>query len=129
MQKVNLPLKHLGVNLHKGINRFSYCSNLINQFEKKLSPWKQRHLNQGGRLILIKHVLSSIPLHILAADTLPRKVINTLEKKMAAFLWGSYNDKHKYHWVKWSELCTPTEEGGLGLRSLIDLERAFSIKL
>ncbi|CAH9113191.1 unnamed protein product [Cuscuta epithymum] len=48
---------------------------------------------------------------------------------MASFLWGSSHSKRKYHWVKWSHLCYPTEEGGLGIRSLSDIEKAFSIKL
>ncbi|CAH9124930.1 unnamed protein product [Cuscuta epithymum] len=129
MKRSDFPMKYLGVYLHKGINRAQYCLNIIKQFDEKLTPWKQKHLSQGGRLILIKHVLSSIPLHILAVDTLPKQVITILEKKMASFLWGSTNDNHRFHWVKWSKLCYPTEEGGWGIRSLIDLEKAYTLKL
>ncbi|CAH9084422.1 unnamed protein product [Cuscuta epithymum] len=129
MRLTSLPIKYLGVNLHKGINRFEYCSNIIKQFERKLSPWRQKNLSQGGRLILIKYVLNSIPLHVLAVDTLPKKVIKVLNSKMASFFWGSSNEKNKYHWIKWSKLCFPTMEGGLGIRSLTDLEKAFTLKL
>ncbi|CAH9144348.1 unnamed protein product [Cuscuta epithymum] len=129
MNLSSLPMKYLGVNLHRGINRFNYCSQLISQFEKKSTPWKQKNLSQGGRLILIKHVLNSIPLHTLATDTLPKKVKRILECKMADFFWGSSNHKRKYHWKSWSRLCGPTEEGGLGIRSLTDLEKSFTLKL
>ncbi|CAH9092683.1 unnamed protein product [Cuscuta europaea] len=90
MRKSSLPLKYLGTNLHKGRNRFQYCTQLINHFDSKLSSWKQKNLSQGGRLVLIRYVLSTIPNHILAIDKLPKKVISTLEKKMASFFWGSF---------------------------------------
>ncbi|CAH9134583.1 unnamed protein product [Cuscuta epithymum] len=48
---------------------------------------------------------------------------------MANFFWVSSNTKQNYHWKKWSHLCVPTEEGGLGIRSLSDLEKSFTLKL
>ncbi|CAH9079751.1 unnamed protein product [Cuscuta europaea] len=129
MKLTDLPVKYLGVNLHKRINRFQFCGNLIKQFENKLTPWKQKNLTHGGRLILIKHVLSSLPLHILAVDLLPKKVINVLNRKLASFFLGSNNDRKKAHWITWAKLCYPTVEGGLGIRSLTDLEKAFILKL
>ncbi|RAL45408.1 hypothetical protein DM860_013804 [Cuscuta australis] len=82
-----------------------------------------------GRLVLIKHVLSSIPLHITAVHTIPQSIIQILHRKMANFLWGFKNGKPKYHWSKWNNLCVPTNEGGLNLKSLEDLQEAYSIKL
>ncbi|CAH9059413.1 unnamed protein product [Cuscuta epithymum] len=129
MQEADLPIKYLGVPLHKGINRVSYCMDLIHKFDQKLSTWKQNNLSMAGRLILVKHVLNTIPLHILAADKLPKKVVSIIDKKMACFFWGSSNEKKKYHWISWSKLCYPTEEGGIGIRHLSDIEKAFSLKL
>lgn len=37
---------------------------LLLKVKKKLASWKATLLSQGGRLILIKHVFSSIPMHI-----------------------------------------------------------------
>ncbi|CAH9122724.1 unnamed protein product [Cuscuta epithymum] len=48
MRKTELPMKYLGVNLHKGVNRFKFCEKIINQFDEKLSSWKQKNLSQGG---------------------------------------------------------------------------------
>ncbi|CAH9102605.1 unnamed protein product [Cuscuta europaea] len=129
MTKINLPMKYLGSSLHKGINRKSYCQGILQSFDKKLSIWKQKHLNFGGRLVLIKHVLNTLLLHILAVDTLPKAVSRCMEKRMAHFLWGTNGNKGKYHWIKWKDLCLPYVEGGLGLRSLIDIEKAYSLKL
>lgn len=56
---------------------------------KRILSWKQKALYVGGRLILIKHVLSSIPIHLLVAAPPPKCVLLELEKIMAGFLWGS----------------------------------------
>ncbi|CAH9069343.1 unnamed protein product [Cuscuta epithymum] len=129
MRVSSLPMKYLGANLHKGMNKFQYCSNIINHFDSKLSPWQQKNLSQGGRLVLIKYVLNTIPNYVLATDKLPKRVISALEKKMASFLWGSTEGRRKFHWANWIKICFPTEEGGLGVRALSDVEKAFSLKL
>ncbi|CAH9114746.1 unnamed protein product, partial [Cuscuta epithymum] len=129
MTKISLPMKYLGSNLHKGINRKNYCQDILQAFDKKLTTWKQKHLNFGGRMVLIKHVLNSIPLHLLAVDTLPKTISKSLERRMSHFLWGSNANKNKFHWKRWKDLCLPYEEGGLGFRSLKDTEKAYSLKL
>ncbi|CAH9113733.1 unnamed protein product [Cuscuta europaea] len=48
---------------------------------------------------------------------------------MASFLWGSSSDRKRIHWARWSKVCYPTEEGGLGVRALNDVQKAFSLKL
>ncbi|KAL0281699.1 UNVERIFIED_CONTAM: putative ribonuclease H protein [Sesamum radiatum] len=40
-----------------------------------------------------------------------------------------YKEQKKIHWTKWSNVCYPTEEGGLGIRNLRDMVTAFSYKL
>ncbi|CAH9092688.1 unnamed protein product [Cuscuta europaea] len=49
--------------------------------------------------------------------------------RMANFLWGTSNYRPKYHWVSWKKISYPKEEGGLDIRSLKDVERAFSLKM
>ncbi|CAH9139232.1 unnamed protein product [Cuscuta epithymum] len=129
MTRTSLPMKYLGSSLHKGINRKNYCKDILQSFDKKLTIWKQRNLSFGGRLILIKYVLNTIPLHTLAVDTLPKAVSKCLEKKMSHFLWGSNATKNKFHWIRWKDICLPYDEGGLNIRSLIDIEKAYSLKL
>ncbi|KAL0387618.1 UNVERIFIED_CONTAM: hypothetical protein Sradi_2643600 [Sesamum radiatum] len=42
---------------------------------------------------------------------------------------GSYNGRKHIHWSSWAKVYFPVEEGGLGVRSLADYVRAFSMKL
>ena len=95
----------------------------------KILSWKHRILSPGGRVVLLKHVLSSMPIHLLAAATPPKGVLWELERSMAAFLWGESEHGPRFHWMKWEALCRPQEEGGLGLRRLSEVLQAFSMKL
>ena len=66
-QKKNLPFKYLGCTLFKGIKKVDYFSEMLAKFEKKLAGWKSKLLSEGGTIILIKHVLQSLPLYNMAA--------------------------------------------------------------
>ncbi|VFQ90505.1 unnamed protein product [Cuscuta campestris] len=80
------PFTYLGAPICRGKLKKEHCSPLINHFDKFISSWYSKALNPIGRLILIKHVLSSIPLHLMAVHSLPLEVIKLLHKKMASFL-------------------------------------------
>lgn len=53
----------------------------------------------GGRIILIRHVLYSLPIHLLSVMPVPRKVIDTLERCFADFLWGESEFGKRRHWM------------------------------
>lgn len=86
-------------------------------------------LSQGGRLIKIKHVLSSIPLHVFAALKPPKSVVDSLERLFSTFLWGTDGEDRKRVWRSWDRLAMPVKENGLGVRCLHDVLKAFSCKL
>ena len=50
---------------------------------------------------------------------IPVSVAKCIEKLQCNFLWGEIGDEFKYHLVKWSKVCTPIKEGGLGIRNLM----------
>lgn len=85
MSQAYLTIKYLGAQIHKGINRLKHRSGLLAYFDRKINHWVARHLSPASKLILIKHVLSSIPLYLLAASKLPKGVIRALNSKMAKF--------------------------------------------
>ncbi|VFQ91682.1 unnamed protein product [Cuscuta campestris] len=129
MREGKLPFTYLGATIGKGKVKKEDCKKIVQHFDVYLNTWHSKVLNQMGRLILIKHVLSSIPLHIVAVQQMPKSIHNILNKKMQNFLWGYKNGKPKYHWISWRGLCYPKHEGGLGIRHLEDVEAAYSTKL
>lgn len=46
------------------------------------------------------------------------QVLKTLIGIQRAFLWSGGDDCHKVAWVKWSVVCQPKKEGGLGVKDL-----------
>lgn len=124
MRSTSLPLKYLGSYLYKGINEASYCSNLLAHFDAKLSSWSTSFLSMAGRLTLIKHVLNTLPTHLIASSRLPKSIIHTLHKRMASFLW-----KGRHHWQSWAAICQSCEAGGLGVRSLLHVQQAYDCQI
>ncbi|VFQ82081.1 unnamed protein product [Cuscuta campestris] len=98
MGEGRLPLNYLGATIGKGKLRKEDCKKIVQHFDAYLNTWYSKVLNQMGRLILIKHVLSSIPLHIVAVQQMPKSIHNMLNKKMQNFLWGYKEGRPKYHW-------------------------------
>ena len=82
-----------------------------------------------GRLILVKHVLSSIPLHISLAIPVPRKTSFLIESLMRNFLWFASSEKQRSNLVNWDLVCLPKTEGGLGLRRVKEFNEACLFKL
>ncbi|VFQ90741.1 unnamed protein product [Cuscuta campestris] len=129
MNKGSLPFKYLGIQIHHGINRKPYCNDILNLFDTKLKGWYHKLLSQSGRLTLIKHVLNTMPLHMLGCSKLPKSIIKCLHSKMNNFLWGHDKDNKKYHLSSWEKLCLPKDEGGLGITDLNTLQLAYGFKM
>ena len=62
---------------------------LVTQFEKKISHWTNRFMSLGGRLVLIRSVLSSMPVYWMALVMIPTSILDKLRKMIFSFLWGS----------------------------------------
>lgn len=78
---------------------------LMERVSKRLAGWKNRLLSQGGRLILLKYVLSSMPIHLLSVLKMPKAVIKRLHSIFASFFWGSQGGRSKGNWRSWKKLC------------------------
>lgn len=90
--------------------------------------WKAKLLWFGAKIVLLKSVLTSIPLYSLDAIKVPKVVITRIEKAMANFLWDSAGEK-RAHWVSWAIVCRPLDEGGIGIRSLSQVMDSLHTKL
>lgn len=87
-----------------------------------------KYLSFGGRITLLKSVLSALPVFFLSAFNCPKKVISSLERIMKDFLWNDQEDRRKEHLVSWQQVCLPIKVGGIGIRSIKDLNLALPSK-
>ncbi|KAL2613154.1 hypothetical protein R1flu_024846 [Riccia fluitans] len=91
----------------------SLCSKLQN----KLNKWANRFLSWTSRVILLQHVLRTIPIYQFLGLGLNRSSYKQLKVKCRTFLWGSNSDnKSKTPLVKWDSITKLKQNGGLQIR-------------
>lgn len=122
------PFNYLGAPLYKGRCKAEYFDRVIQIISNKLEGWKSKFMSFAGKITLIKSVLASIPVHTLSCMAVPKSIILRLENLMKAFLWSQHGEK-RLSWVAWDEVCTPYNEGGLGIRALKDTVYGLQGKL
>lgn len=122
------PVTYLGAPLFLGRLTSRMMEPLVDNIWKNVVGWKFKLLSQGGRLILVRHVLSSMPIHLLSVLSILLMTISRINSIMANFLWGEAHDKRKVHWRAWQKVCKPTKEGGLGIRDLKEIQRSLHMK-
>ena len=110
-----LPMSYLGMPLGAHFKDVSIWNPVLERVEKKLSSWKRLYLSKGGRLTLLKSILSSIPTCYLSLFTIPQHIVDRLERIQRNFLWGSSNEVFRYPLVAWDKVVWPVEIGGLGI--------------
>ncbi|KAM0052219.1 putative RNA-directed DNA polymerase [Helianthus debilis subsp. tardiflorus] len=122
------PFKYLGIPLGANMNRIRNWDPIFSIVKSRLASWKAKTLSIGGRLVLIKAVLESLPIYFLSIFKAPVKVINSLESIIRNFLWGGSEDIKKLHWVAWEKVTLPKRYGGLGLSKLNLVNEALLCK-
>ena len=96
-------MKYLGMPLGTSYKTTSIWNLIIEKMEKRLSGWKQLYLSKGGRLILLKITLSSLPTYLLSLFTIPKAMAARIESIQRNFLWGSFEESFKYPLVAWEK--------------------------
>lgn len=121
-QRGNIPIHYLGVPLITSKLRAADCFPLIHRFCARIEAWTCRFLNFGGRLQLIKVVLSGIMGYWSLFLFLPKCVLKRLNALIFKFLWGGFYkaDGRCHHKVNWVECCKTKIEGGLGIRNIFE---------
>nr|GEX78691.1 RNA-directed DNA polymerase, eukaryota [Tanacetum cinerariifolium] len=89
---------------------------------------KLKTLSIGGRLTLIKSVLSSLPLYYMSSFKAPKSALNRLEAIRRNFFNGSDCSKKKLSLISWKIDLASKNNGGLGISSFFALNRALNFK-
>lgn len=81
-----LHMKYLGLHLGGRLCDCQSWNKVMEVFRAQLAIWKICHLLMGGRLILIKAILSSLPVFQMPLVILPVGIIRKLQGLMSHFL-------------------------------------------
>jgi hypothetical protein len=88
------------------------------QVEKRLANLKGKLISIGGRLTLINLVLSSLPMYMMSFFAISKGVLKKLDYFRSRFYWQGDENKRKYFLFRWTILCQPKDQGGLGIHYL-----------
>jgi len=121
--------RYLGVpTLHGRVTNAKF-QDVVTRVENRLAGWKAKCLSLAGRLTLIQSTITAIPAYVMQSACLPRSMCDMLDKRIRRFLWGGTSLTRKPHLVAWDTVIKDKEAGGLGIRSMRQLNSAFLMKL
>jgi len=61
-----IPFMYLGLPIGGNLRRLQFWEPIVNRIKSRLSGWNNRFLSFGGRLILLKSVLTSLSVYALS---------------------------------------------------------------
>ncbi|RVX19808.1 LINE-1 reverse transcriptase-like [Vitis vinifera] len=120
-----LPTVYLGLPLGAHHKAVSIWDGVEERMRKRLAQWKRQYISKGGRIILIKCTMASLPIYTMSLFRMPKSVVKRLEKIQRDFLWGGGSLERKVHLINWEVVCTRKEKGGLGMRRIDSLNKAL----
>lgn len=80
---------------------------LIDSSVNHLEGWKSKWLTLAGRLMLLKSVLSALPIYSMMALKILEKVISCINKGMRKFLWNGKEVSDKIPLMVLDKVCQP----------------------
>ena len=126
-----LPIRYLGLPLtdrRLRTQNWQPVVEKVEKVEKRLGGWRGRLLSRGGRLVLVKAVLSAIPTYFMSAFRMPAGVWRRLKSVMRSFFWRGADLGRGGALVAWSSVCRPFADGGLGIHHLQHANSALLCK-
>eukprot|EP00253_Pinus_taeda_P021165 PITA_21165 len=121
---------YLGLPLTKETVKAEIWAKHIERMRGLLQSWGVSWLNLAGRVILIKAILSALPICQYAIILAPARIHKHMEITLRSFLWqGGKQESKKFSLVKWDQVTLPYEKGGLSIKIPSLSNRALGFKL
>ena len=74
-----IPFLYLGLSIGGDPRKLAFWELVIDTIKIRLAGWQSRFLSFGGRLILLKSVLTSLPVYALSFFKAPSGIISLIE--------------------------------------------------
>lgn len=126
---VSFPIRYLGLPVCITRVRLVHLQYILDRIRPRLAGWKGRLLPIAGRRVLVRCVLTALPVFALAVLRAPKKLYKEVDKARRRFLWAQDEEltggKCK---VNWRLVTTPTDRGGLGIPDKERFARALRLR-
>lgn len=92
----------------------------MEKLRRRIEGWQGKFLFKGGRLQLIKSVLTSVPIYLMTDPFSCRNgVTKNINQLCCNFLWRKQEGQDKgVHLINWEIVCYPKSHKGLGVPNL-----------
>jgi len=74
-----VPFLHLGISIGGNPSRIAFWDPVMHSIKSRLYAWKSRFLSFGGRLTLLKSILTSLPVYALSFFKAPSGIISSIK--------------------------------------------------
>jgi hypothetical protein len=113
------PCKYLGLQLTTGQLKRAHWQPVLDKVITALPAWHRGLLAMSGRLVLIKAVVTTRPVHqLLVLDALAW-LLSEIDRWIRAFFWAGKEVAHGGQClVSWQQVCKPLCFGGSGVHCL-----------
>nr|GEW60008.1 RNA-directed DNA polymerase, eukaryota [Tanacetum cinerariifolium] len=118
------PFNYLGVKVGSNMSRITSRDDVISKVSSRLSKWKLKLLSIGGRLSLLKSVLTSILLYHMSIFKVPMGVLNYLESIRRKLFYGVDGLDRKLAWIGWNMVLTSIKNDAIfGNKGALDTHK------
>lgn len=114
MSNRSSPIEYLEVPLGGSPRTRAFWLPVIERCKTKVTIWKANYLSFGGRITLIKAVLSHLPIYYPATFKIPKEIAHKLEFMQKQFLERGSLD-FKPHLIRWEIVSRTKYKGDLGI--------------
>ncbi|GJW38359.1 hypothetical protein Tco_0064204 [Tanacetum coccineum] len=105
------PFKYLGVKVGMFCSKCKSWDEVLAKISSHLSNWKVKTLSIGGRLTLIKSILTSLPLYPMSIYKAPMGVLNSMESLRRRFFNGVVQNEKKLSMISWQQILASKKKG------------------
>jgi hypothetical protein len=126
----SFPFTYLGLPLGITKPTLEYFLPMVSRVERRLCGIAD-FLNYGGKLELVKSVLSSLPIFYMCTLEIPVTILEQMVKYMRHCLWRKKNQDVQARGnalISWDKVCKPKNQGGLGVLNLSIQNKALLLK-
>ena len=127
-QMGHFPFTYLGLPLGLHKPTVEQCLPLVNRIAKRLAGIAT-FMTYAGRLLMVKSVLASLTIFYMSCLDVPVTIKQQILKYFRRCLWrGPDMEDHRPALIKWTTVCRPKCQGGLGVMDIFTQNKALLMK-
>ena len=99
---------------------------ILTKFANRIQHWTFCLLSIGGRLVLIKAVLTSLSVYWMELVSVPQSILDKLRSMIFSFLWGSSMKNKKIPSCSLAYSVLPDLSGWMGYKAIVLVQPFFA---